>query len=103
MRSVQYADSATNTSGADYAGCPADEASETQQLQEVDFSFDIWRMIFKAIAHNEKRAMDTWETIGFEVEVTQRGTQSTRSECIVKVDLVCEPGKPARLLSPPQQ
>ena len=83
MRSVQYADS-------------------TQQLEEVDFSFDLWREIFKAIARNEKRAMDTWETIGFEVEVTQRGTESARSECIVKMDLVCEPGKPARLLSPCQ-
>jgi hypothetical protein len=81
----------------------ANEGAIEVQSQEDDFSFAIWRDVFKAIVQNEKRALETWETIEFEVEVTQRVALGAKSECIIKMDLVCEPGKPARLLSHPER
>ena len=62
-----------------------------------DFSFDIWRQIFRTIARNEKKAMDTWETVHFEIEVTEREVHLPNKISILKMQLVCEPGKQARL------
>ena len=62
-----------------------------------DFSFDIWRQIFRTIARNEKKAMDNWETVHFEIEVTEREVHLPNTMSILKMQLVCEPGKQARL------
>ena len=100
MSSVRSNNSSNNVFDAPIPISPGDKAIETQQTQETDFSFDLWRETFKAVVQNEKKALETWETIAFELEVTQRGAHGA-SSCIIKLDLVCEPGKPARLLSCP--
>jgi hypothetical protein len=63
-----------------------------------DFSFQIWREVFSTIVSNEKRAMETGEAVSFALEVRQKLSKRGRSEVIVKIELVCEPGKPARLV-----
>jgi hypothetical protein len=60
-----------------------------------DFSFDIWRQIFRAIVRNEKKAMDSGETVLFEIEVTERDSGVPNKLSVLKIDLVCEPGKQA--------
>jgi hypothetical protein len=62
-----------------------------------DFSFDIWRQIFRTIARNEKKALDNWETAHFEIEVSEREIHLPNKLSILKMELVCEPGKSARL------
>ena len=62
-----------------------------------DFSFDIWRQIFRTIARHEKKGMDTWETVHFEIEVTEREVHLPNTMSILKMQLVYEPGKRARL------
>ena len=63
-----------------------------------DFSFQIWREVFRTIVSNEKSAMETGEPINFELEVGQNVSQRGKSEMILKIAIVCEPGKPARLV-----
>ena len=63
-----------------------------------DFSFQIWREVFRTIVSNEKSAMETGEPINFELEVRQNVSQRGKSEMILKIAIVCEPGKPARLV-----
>jgi hypothetical protein len=99
MPSGRSNNSANNTIDAAISICSDDKAIETQQMQEADFSFDLWREIFEAIVQNEKRALETWETIAFKLEVTQRAAHGASSDCMIKLELLCEPGKPARLLS----
>ena len=62
-----------------------------------DFSFQIWREVFRTIVSNEKSAMETGEAVNFELEVRQNLSKSGASEAIVKIEIVCDPGKPARL------
>ena len=73
------------------------------QTPEADFSFSLWREIFAVIVLNEKKALDTFETVEFELEVMHRVTSEPRSQCIIKMQLVAEPGKPARLASSPSE
>ena len=42
--------------------------------------------------------MDTWETVHFEIEVTEREVHLPNAMSILKMQLVCEPGKQADLL-----
>ena len=63
-----------------------------------DFSFQIWREVFRTIVSNEKNAMETGEPVNFELEVKQNGSQRGQSEVILKIAIVCEPGQPARLV-----
>lgn len=87
-------------------GSAGRQSIETKdQSADIDFSFELWREIFKALVHNEKRALEKFQTIEFELEVTQRWSNLARSECIFKMDLVAEPGKPVRVaaLSMPQR
>src|SRR5262245_63476201 len=54
-------------------GSVGHQSIETKdQSTDIDFSFELWREIFKALVHNEKRALEKFETIEFELEVTQR-------------------------------
>ena len=46
-------------------------ALETDLPTAEDFSFFIWREIFRAIIHNEKQALETSKTLELEVEVKQ--------------------------------
>ena len=49
------------------------------------------------IARHEKKGMDTWETVHFEIEVTEREVHLPNTMSILKMQLVYEPGKRARL------
>ena len=61
-----------------------------------DFSFHIWRQIFRSIVRNEKRALEDFSTVRFEIEVNERRSDVPEVVSIVKIELICEPGKPAR-------
>lgn len=73
-----------------------------QQSAAADFSFRIWREVFTAVVRHERCALDTNENVEFELEVIQRSGACTQSESILKVRVVCEPGRPARRSAPEQ-
>ena len=77
------------------------EAVYSPENIQDDFSFLIWRQIFKAVAEKEKQALESSKTIGFEVEVTQQVANFPHKECLVRINVICEPGKPARAISTP--
>ena len=62
-----------------------------------DFSFQIWREIYRAVAFHEMNAMKTGETIDVEIEVRERRPASGKTRLIVRTKMVCEPGKPAQV------
>ena len=64
------------------------------EARDEDFSFLIWRRIFKAIVENERRAAESGETVKCEFEVLQHASGSQVS--LIRVKLVCELGRPAR-------
>ena len=76
----------------------ARSAVETEAAE--DFSFLIWQEIFRAIIRNEKQALESSKAVGFEVEVKQ--SDGLAKERIIKIEVVCEPGKPPRLSYPLQ-
>jgi hypothetical protein len=87
---------------ADISAQSAKIASRARRVLEAnpstdDFSFDIWRQIFRTIARNEKKAMDNCETVHFEIEVSEREVHLPDKISILKMQLVCEPGKQVRL------
>ena len=61
------------------------------EAKDEDFSFLIWRQIFKAIVENERRAAESGETVQCELEVLQHASGSQVS--LIRVELVCEAGK----------
>ena len=77
------------------------EAVYSPQSVQDDFSFLIWQQIFKVVAESEKQALENNKTIGFEVEVTQQVANFSCKECLIRINVVCEPGKPARAISTP--
>lgn len=79
------------------AKLPDNCASSAGAHTAEDFSFLIWHHIFVTIVENEKNASATGKTICFEVEVAQRTAQTRNS--IIELELICEPGKPARPLA----
>ena len=64
------------------------------EARDEDFSFLIWQQIFKVIVENEQRALESGETVQCEFELLQHASCSQIS--LVRVKLVCEPGRPAR-------
>ena len=60
----------------------------------ADFSFEIWRQIFRVIATNERKALDTGVPVVFSIEVNERDAE--HQAALLKVDLICEPNVPAR-------
>lgn len=85
------------------ASHPKGSASAANTLSTEDFSFFIWRKIFRAIAENEKAALQNLETVSFELEVSQRRNDLDDKEAILKIELVCEPGKPPKAISIPAE
>ena len=85
------------------ASHPTSGAAAESNLSTEDFSFFIWRKIFRAIAENEKAALRNLETVSFELEVNQRRADLDGKEAILKIALVCEPGKPAKATSIPAE
>jgi hypothetical protein len=73
---------------------------ETDLPTAEDFSFFIWREIFRAIVHNEKQALETSKTLEIEVEVKQHDGHCSKKVRIIKIEVVCEPGKRPRLSHP---
>ena len=61
-----------------------------------DFSFHIWRQIFEFIVRNEKKALEDFSTVRFQIEVIERRSHVPEVVPIVKIELICEPGKPAK-------
>jgi hypothetical protein len=72
-------------------------ALEPELQTTEDFSFHIWRQIFRTIVRNEQKAMQTGETVSFAFEVRRQDTDDGNSAPVVKVEVVCEPGKQPRL------
>ena len=77
---------------------PTPDILSTEIPVADDFSFQIWREVFRTIVSNEKSAMETGEPVNIELEVRQKLSKSGSIEAIVKMEIVCEPGKPARLV-----
>ena len=73
------------------SGLLADDRQTTE-----DFSFHIWRQIFASIVRNEKKALEDFSTVRFEIEVNERRSDAREVVPILKIELICEPGKPAR-------
>jgi len=55
------------------------------------------QQIYELIAENEKEAAATGKTITFGIELAQQGPETTgRGHPVMRIEFVCEPGKPAR-------
>ena len=61
-----------------------------------DFSFHVWRQICRSIVRHEKKALEDRSTVRFEIEVNERRSDVPEVVPIVKIELICAPGKPAR-------
>lgn len=67
-------------------------------LTDEDFSFAVWRQIFFLVVEHERQAVESGRTVQFELEVFERAAPS-ESIPIINLQVICEPGKPARALS----
>jgi hypothetical protein len=81
------------------AGACAHSVPETDLQTAEDLSFFIWREIFSAIVRNEKHALESFKRVELDVEVKQSDGHCSEMERIIKIGVVCEPGKPPRLSS----
>ena len=75
----------------------AQSSLRTDMQTAEDYSFLIWREIFRAIVRNEKQALESSRTVELEVEVRQSDSPCSVKERIIKIEVICEPGKPPRL------
>lgn len=63
-----------------------------------DFSFLVWREVFRAIANIQRKAVEISQTVELEIKVNQFTHHPAEQEVIVfRAEVICEPGKRPRL------
>lgn len=78
-----------------YAACS--DLHDNPQTNE-DFSFLIWREVFRSIANIERQAVEISQTVELEIKVSQFTHHPAEQEVTVfRAEVVCEPGKRPRL------